>query len=142
MQGVTIRFVAQLVDVIKLAIIFLILSFSGARAITIDVPTGHVTTSTFFGAYLHHITIAFLYFTLLEGRSGQTVGKMIVKIKITKKVDYSSISYGAAALRTILRIIDLIAFIPPYLLGAALILASEYKQRLGDRVENTVVVQL
>jgi hypothetical protein len=40
-----------------------------------------------------------------------------------------------------LRIIDLIPFIAPYLFGAVLIWASEYKQRLGDRVANTVVIQ-
>jgi uncharacterized RDD family membrane protein YckC len=69
------------------------------------------------------------------------VGKMLVKIKVVKKADHSPITYGEAAVRTILRIIDLIPFIAPYLLGAALIWASEHKQRLGDRIANTVVVQ-
>ena len=87
------------------------------------------------------VIIAFLYFTLLEGRNGQTVGKMVVKIKVVRKEDNSSISYGEAATRTILRIIDLIPFIAPYLLAAVLIWSSEDKQRLGDRVAHTVVVQ-
>ena len=142
LQGVAIRFVAQLVDVIILAIIFLILGFSGAGTITINASTAQVSISPFFGTLiLIDIIIAFLYFTLLEGRNGQTVGKMIVKIKVVKKIDQSPISYGEAAVRTILRIIDLIPFIAPYLLGAVLIWASQYKQRLGDRVANTVVVQ-
>ncbi|MGZ4847157.1 MAG: RDD family protein [Halobacteriota archaeon] len=142
LQGVAIRFVAQLVDVIILAIIFLILSFSGAGTITIDASTAQVSVSPFFGALmLIDVIIAFLYFTLLEGRNGQTVGKMIVKIKVAKKADYSPITYGEAAVRTILRIIDLIPFIAPYLLGAVLIWASENKQRLGDRVANTIVIQ-
>jgi uncharacterized RDD family membrane protein YckC len=142
LQGVAIRFVAQLVDVIILVIIFLILSFSGAGTITIDASTAQASISPFFGALiLIDVITAFLYFTLLEGRNGQTVGKMIVKIKVAKKADYSPITYGEAAVRTILRIIDLIPFIAPYLLGAVLIWASEYKQRLGDRVANTVVIQ-
>jgi uncharacterized RDD family membrane protein YckC len=88
------------------------------------------------------VIIAFLYFTLLEGRNGQTIGKMLVKIKVVKQTDNSSISYGEAAVRTILRIIDLIPFIfAPYLLAAVLIWSSEKKQRLGDRVAHTVVVQ-
>jgi uncharacterized RDD family membrane protein YckC len=66
---------------------------------------------------------------------------MIVKIKVAKKADYSPITYSEAAVRTILRIIDLIPFIALYLLGAVLIWESEYKQRLGDRVANTVVIQ-
>jgi uncharacterized RDD family membrane protein YckC len=142
LQGVAIRFVAQLVDVIILAIIFWILSFSGAGTITIDASTAQVSLSPFFGALiLIDIIIAFLYFTLLEGRNGQTVGKMIVKIKVAKQADYSPITYGEAAVRTILRIIDLIPFFVPYLLGAVVIWASQHKQRLGDRVANTVVVQ-
>ena len=142
LQGVAIRFVAQLVDVIILAIIFLILGFSGAGTITINASTAQVSISPFFGALiLIDVIIAFLYFTLLEGRNGQTVGKMLVKIKVVKKEDHSPITYGEAAVRTILRIIDLIPFIAPYLLGAALIWASEHKQRLGDRIANTVVVQ-
>jgi uncharacterized RDD family membrane protein YckC len=142
LQGVAIRFVAQLVDVIILAIVFLILSFSGAGSITIDASTAQVSISPFFGPLiLIDVIIAFLYFTLLEGRNGQTVGKMIVKIKVAKKADYSPITYSEAAVRTILRIIDLIPFIALYLLGAVLIWESEYKQRLGDRVANTVVIQ-
>ena len=142
LQGVAIRFVAQLVDVIILAIIFLILGFSGAGTITINASTAQVSISPFFGTLiLIDIIIAFLYFTLLEGRNGQTVGKMIVKIKVVKKIDQSPISYGEAAVRTILRIIDLIPFIAPYLLGAVIIWASQHKQRLGDRIANTVVVQ-
>ena len=142
LQGVAIRFVAQLVDVIILASIFLILSFSGAGTITIDASTAQVSISPFFGALiLIDVIIAFLYFTLLEGRNGQTVGKMIVKIKVAKKADHSPITYSEAAVRTILRIIDLIPFIAPYLLGAVFIWASEHKQRLGDRVAHTVVIQ-
>ncbi|MDD1725957.1 MAG: RDD family protein, partial [Euryarchaeota archaeon] len=70
-----------------------------------------------------------------------TVGKMVVKIKVVRKGDNSSISYAEAAIRTILRIIDLIPFIAPYLLAAVLIWSSEDKQRLADRVAHTVVVQ-
>lgn len=87
------------------------------------------------------VIIAFLYFTILEGRNGQTVGKMVLKIKVVKQADNTSISYGEAAVRTILRIIDLIPFIAPYLLAAVLIWSSESKQRLGDRAARTVVVQ-
>ncbi len=141
-QGVAIRFVAQLIDVIILGIVFWILGFTGAGTITINASTVQVSISPFVGLLiLIDVIIAFLYFTLLEGRNGQTVGKMIVKIKVVKKADHSPITYGEAAVRTILRIIDLIPFIAPYLLGAVLIWASENKQRLGDRVANTVVIQ-
>jgi uncharacterized RDD family membrane protein YckC len=141
-QGVAIRFVAQLVDVIILGIIFWLLGFTGAGTITIDAATAQVSISPYFGALIViDIIIAFLYFTLLEGRNGQTVGKMIVKVKVVRKANYSPITYGEAAARTILRIIDLIPFVAPYLLAAVLIWSSGDKQRLGDRVAHTVVVQ-
>jgi len=140
-QGVAIRFVAQLVDVIILGVVFWLLGFTGAGTITIDAATAQVTISPLFGLLmLIDVIIAFLYFTVLEGWNGQTVGKMVVKIKVVRKEDHSSISYGEAAIRTILRIIDLIPFIAPYLLAAVLIWSSEDKQRLGDRVAHTVVV--
>jgi uncharacterized RDD family membrane protein YckC len=141
-QGVAIRFVAQLTDVIILGVVFWILSFTGAGTITIDASTAQVSTSPFLGPLiLIDVIIAFLYYTILEGRNGQTVGKMLVKIKVVKQADKSPISYGEAAVRTILRIIDLIPFVPPYLLAAVLIWSSENKQRLGDRVAHTIVVQ-
>jgi len=142
-QGVAIRFVAQLVDVIILGVVFWILGFTGAGTITVDASAAQVSISPFLGLLiLIEVIIAFLYFTILEGRNGQTIGKMVVKIKVVKKADNSSISYGEAAVRTILRIIDLIPFIAPYLLAAVLIWSSEDKQRFGDRVARTVVVQL
>jgi uncharacterized RDD family membrane protein YckC len=141
-QGVSIRFVAQLVDVIILGVIFWLLGFTGAGTITIDASTAQVSISPFLGLLiLIDVIIAFLYFTILEGRNGQTLGKMVVKIKVVKQSDNSSISYGEAAVRTVLRIIDLIPFIAPYLLAAVLIWSSENKQRLGDRVAHTIVVQ-
>jgi len=142
-QGVSIRFVAQLVDVIILGVVFWVLGFTGAGTITVDASAAQVSISPFFGLLIViDVIIAFLYFTLLEGRNGQTIGKMLVKIKVVKQTDNSSISYGEAAVRTILRIIDLIPFIfAPYLLAAVLIWSSEKKQRLGDRVAHTVVVQ-
>jgi len=108
-QGVAVRFVAQLVDVIILGVIFWILGFTGAGTITVDASTAQVSVSPFLGLLiLVDVIIAFLYFTILEGHNGQTVGKMLVKIKVVKQADNSSVSYGEAAVRTILRIIDLI----------------------------------
>ena len=142
-QGVAIRFVAQLIDIVILGVVFWILGFLGAATITIDASTGQTSVNPLFGAIiLIDFVIAFFYFTLLEGHFGQTVGKMAVRIKVVKVKGYSSISYGEAAVRTILRIIDLIPFVAPYLLGAVLIWSSDKRQRLGDRGAHTVVVQI
>jgi uncharacterized RDD family membrane protein YckC len=139
-QGVGIRFVAILIDGIILGIIGSILfALFGGSAITVDQVTNTATiTSTYWAILALELVIVFLYFTLLEGHGGQTVGKMVVKLRVVREADGSPIDYGAAAVRTILRIIDGI-FI--YLIGAILIWSSDKKQRLGDRVAHTIVVR-
>ncbi len=141
-QGVAVRFVGALVDSVILAVVFWALSFVGIATITIDATTGQTSVDPLFGVIiLVDLIIAFLYFTLLEGRYGQTIGKMALKMKVVRKADHSPIGYAEAAVRTILRIIDLIPFFAPYLVGAILIWSSDEKQRLGDRVAHTVVIQ-
>ena len=80
--------------------------------------------------------IYYAYFIVLEGTSGSTLGKRIMKLRVVK-VDGSRISMGDAAIRNVLRIIDGILF---YLVGAIIIWTSPDKQRLGDRVAKTIVV--
>jgi uncharacterized RDD family membrane protein YckC len=142
-QGVAIRFVAILIDTIIIAIVGGILSapFNAFGAVTNN--TSGTVTFSLSGALggLVSLAVFMLYFTLLEGRNGQTVGKMAVKIKVVREADGAPIDYSQAAVRTILRFLDLIPYGIPYLLGAILIWSSEEKQRLGDRVASTVVVK-
>jgi len=142
-QGVAIRFVAILIDTIIIAIIGGILS-APFNALTV-IPnsasgTATISLATAVGG-LVSLAVFVLYFTLLEGHYGQTVGKMAVKIQVVREADGAPIDYSEAAVRTILRFLDLIPFIIPYLLGALLIWSSEEKQRLGDRVAHTVVLK-
>jgi len=142
-QGVAIRFVALLIDGIILGIIGYILIFLFASsAITVDTSTGAVSFGpAYYAAVALVIVIELLYFTLLLGRYGQSVGMMAVKIKVVSQADSGQITYGAAFIRTILLYIDQIPYVIPFLLGAILIWTSDKKQRLGDRVAHTVVVK-
>lgn len=78
----------------------------------------------------------YVYFIVMEGTSGTTLGKRILKLRVVK-VDGSPLTMGDAAIRNVLRIIDGIF---GYLVGAILIWTSPDKQRLGDRVAKTIVV--
>ena len=142
-QGVAIRFVALLIDAIILGIISYILIFLfAASAITVDPSTGAVSIGpAYYAAIVLGILIELLYFTLLLGRYGQSVGMMVVKIKVVREADSGPITYGAAFIRTILLYIDEIPYAIPFLLGAILIWTSDKKQRLGDRVAHTVVLK-
>ncbi|MGZ7182288.1 MAG: RDD family protein [Halobacteriota archaeon] len=161
-QSVGIRFAATVIDVLVLGIISWILvsiaigaAFSTAAPIqpasqgNINATIAQVnsTVQQVSGALSAGITAAavitlivwFLYYTILEGRYGQTLGKYFCKIKVVKEDSGAPISYTEAAIRTILRIIDGIIY---YLIGALLIWTSEKRQRLGDRLAHTVVIQL
>jgi len=142
-KSVGIRFIAILIDTIIISIIGTIatLPLGTSTGITVDQQTRAISiASVYWIAVIIELIITFLYFTILEGRYGQTVGKIVLKLKVLK-ADGSPINYKDAAIRTILRIIDVIPFIVPYLLGAIFIWSSETKQRLGDRIARTVVVQ-
>jgi uncharacterized RDD family membrane protein YckC len=145
-QGVAIRFVATLIDIIIIAIISGVLTFPFRTPfVTVVNVTGTPSISTapnpfgWIGSIIS-LLIFFLYFILLEGAYGQTVGKMAVKIKVVRE-DGTKIDYADATVRNVLRIIDLIPWVVPYLLGAILIWSSDRKQRLGDHAGHTVVVK-
>jgi uncharacterized RDD family membrane protein YckC len=81
---------------------------------------------------------AFAYYTLMEGYLGQTVGKMLLGIKVVREDTGEVPGLGAAAIRTVLRIIDgLFA----YLVAFIAVLISGKNQRLGDMAANTLVVR-
>jgi uncharacterized RDD family membrane protein YckC len=79
-----------------------------------------------------------VYYFGLETRSGQTVGKRIMRVRVVS-VDGSRASARAVLLRTVGRILDVLpAF---YLVGwLALRRNSHPRQRLGDRLAQTTVV--
>jgi uncharacterized RDD family membrane protein YckC len=149
-QSVGIRFVATLIDVIIAGILAAFVVFPLQTPSQISVanvtnttafPTVSISSNPLAGlASVISVLIFFVYYFVLEGTYGQTVGKMAVKIKVLRD-DGSKISYADAAARNILRPIDLIPFIVPYLLGAILIWSSDTRKRLGDHVAHTIVVK-
>jgi uncharacterized RDD family membrane protein YckC len=128
-QGIWIRFIAFLIDSIVLALLI------GAMGSILGFSAYSQTAGWGFGLLSFIIFLA--YFTYLEGSKGQTIGKMVTKIKVVRE-DGGNINMTQAFTRTILRIIDgLLA----YLIGAILIWRSDKKQRLGDSIAQTVVVK-
>lgn len=78
-----------------------------------------------------------LYHLVLETATGRTVGKAVAGIAVRAE-EGGPASGRAVLVRTVLRVVD---WLPVgYLLGALSILASDERQRVGDRVAGTVVV--
>lgn len=76
-----------------------------------------------------------LYFALLEGAKGATIGKMMTGIRVRRK-DGGKISMVTAFLRHIGRIISAIIF----MLGFLLAFIDGKRQALHDKIANTMVL--
>ena len=78
------------------------------------------------------------YCVLIEWSLGQTLGKMLLGIKVVREDTGGVPGVKAAAIRTVLRIVDGIG---SYLVGFIAVLASHKNQRLGDMAAHTLVVR-
>jgi uncharacterized RDD family membrane protein YckC len=79
-----------------------------------------------------------VYFVLLEGRWGVTLGKLAAKIRVVDDQGGAP-GYWKAFLRTLLRVVEanpLIGGLP----AGIVVAMSEYRQRLGDMVAGTYVL--
>lgn len=85
------------------------------------------------------MVITVVYFIVLEGAFGATVGKIVLGIRV-RGLDGSRIGFGAAAIRNLARIVDAFPYVLPYLVGGIAATRSDTKQRFGDRWAKTVVV--
>ena len=132
-QGIGPRIAALIVDTIIILIVYMLVGFAMAGSFSFDY-TGAAAYPMIAASGL----IMLLYFILLEGLTGATIGKRLLKIKVVR-VDGSPCGIGPAVIRTLLRIIDGLPFF--YIIGMILIARSPMKQRLGDRVAKTVVIK-
>jgi uncharacterized RDD family membrane protein YckC len=130
------RVLAIIVDGLVLGVLFWVMSLlfgsSSAEGSAVSASLGTVGTFTY-------LIITFAYYALLEGYLGQTVGKMLLGIKVVREDNGEVPGLGAAAIRTVLRLIDVLPF--AYLVGFITVLISGKNQRLGDMAANTLVVR-
>ncbi len=86
---------------------------------------------------LTFLLIIFLYFVLLEGATGATLGKRLLGLRVVG-TDGQCPGIKRALIRNLLRAVDAL---PAFsILGAVLILRSPERARLGDRIAGTRVV--
>jgi uncharacterized RDD family membrane protein YckC len=130
------RVLAIIVDGLVLGVLFWVMSMIFG---TSSAEGGMASASLGTLGTLLYLILAFAYFTLLEGNRGQTLGKMLLGIKVVREDNGEVPGLGAAAIRTVLRLIDVLPF--AYLVGYISILISSKNQRLGDMAANTLVVR-
>ncbi len=139
-KGIGIRLLAHIVDGIPMLILFMVIGFFVVGL------TGEGKTADGFelqgGPAMLFFLLLFiagtLYFALLEAYwGGQTLGKKMARIKVTR-LDGSPISFGQALSRNLWRVVDGFLF---YLPGIISIWRSPLKQRIGDRMAETIVIK-
>lgn len=79
------------------------------------------------------------YMTLMEGKYGASLGKRIMRLRVVTEGG-SPVTLEAALIRNLLRFLDALPYVLPYLLGAIAASRSPMTQRFGDRLAETVVV--
>jgi uncharacterized RDD family membrane protein YckC len=106
--------------------------------VTADTGVRHWEATMPAAATVAYVVVVALYFVLLERYRGQTLGKMVVGIKVVSEATGAPPGLPAATVRTALRLVDGLA---SYLVAFIMVLATAKRQRLGDLAAHTVVVR-
>lgn len=80
------------------------------------------------------------YMTLAEATVGASLGKFLVGVRV-RRADGGRLTVTGAVVRNLLRLIDALPYLIPYLVGGVAVARSPQRQRLGDRAAGTVVVR-
>jgi uncharacterized RDD family membrane protein YckC len=130
------RVVATVVDGLLFALAYVVLAVAmgtivptGPWSWWVDVP---VAATVAYGVAI------VLYYVLMEGLLGQTVGKLVCDIRVVDGDTGRLPGLGKATLRTVLRLVDGLF---DYLVAFVVVLASGNRRRLGDMAAGTLVVR-
>ncbi len=131
------RIGAQLID---LGIVFLMFFLVGTAVATRTgglTPTGFEVTGVPALYILGIVSLAaLLYFWVLEGAFGATLGKAICNLRV-RRATGNPCGFGPSLVRNLLRPVD---YFPFFLFGLIAVLKTARQQRLGDLAAKTVVV--
>src|SRR6266550_413510 len=82
-----------------------------------------------------------IYFVVLEGFwGGRTIGKRALGIRVVMDTG-RAVTIGAVAVRKLLRVIDFLFPLAPFIPGILLVLLTKSHKRLGDMAAGTIVVR-
>lgn len=137
--GVWVRFFALVLDFVLLSAVFFPVT-RAVKGVWLMQPADHrwsygwLVTDPLCLAFLVGI---FLYFSLLEGLAGGTVGKRVLGLRVVRP-DGDRPGFGRGLVRNLCRLVDALPALN--ILGVVLIATSREKARFGDRVAGTRVV--
>lgn len=86
------------------------------------------------------IGLPILYFVVLQGLKGFTLGKLMLGLRVVKDDGTSPPGIGRAFGRWFLYIADGFPYLIPYLTGFVVAMVNKQNKRIGDMVASTLVV--
>ena len=132
------RIVAALIDfVIVVVMYFIMAALFGDVGSSSDGDGSSFNVSLSGLPFIVYLVLVLGYYFVFESRKGQTVGKMVMGLKVVPIE--GDLTPQKVLIRTVLRIIDSLPFL--YLVGFVVMLTSARKQRIGDMAAGTVVVK-
>lgn len=134
--GILRRGLALVLDFIFFCVVFFPITYL-VKGVWLMQPQDHLW-SIFDPICAVFLVIIFLYFVLLEGFLGFTLGKLIVGIRVAN-TDGGKITLKQSVIRNFGRLVDGIFF---NLVGIVIICKSPLNQRFGDKIAKTVVCQV
>ena len=129
------RVLATIVDAMVLGVLFAVMTILFGES-----STGGTSVSFSMGTFptLGFFILAMAYYILMEGYLGQTLGKMLLGIKVIREDTGEVPGIKAAAIRSVLRVVDGLF---SYLVAFVTVQISRKNQRLGDMAAHTLVVR-
>ncbi len=134
------RFAALVIDFVVLSMIFFPVT-RAVKGVWIMTSEEHLWDYGWFVTdplCIVFLVIIVLYFVLLEGIPGATIGKLISGLKVVGE-DGRNPGLKRAGVRNLLRIVDALPVLN--ILGVVLILNSPERARFGDRIAGTRVIK-
>ncbi len=140
--GIGSRGTAAAIDAaISIGTLFVLALILGVAAAYTGLRVGRINPSAAWIEAVYVIAVFVVnwgYYVIFEGIwDGQTPGKRIMKLRVVRDGGFS-ITFGASAIRNLLRVVDAIGL---YLVGIVVALTNSSRKRLGDIVAGTFVVK-
>lgn len=134
------RFLALLVDLLLFCVLFLPIT-RAVKGVWIMAPGDHRWVKGLFVTdplCIAFLIFMFLYFVLLEGLVGATLGKWALGLRVVCEDGGGKPGLARSALRNVLRLVDGLPALN--IIGVVLILRSAERARFGDRIAGTRVI--
>ena len=130
------RVAAAFIDFMIYSIIAFVIGFFSGETFSGESGSGYSIGFTLTGLPALLVMITWLLlFPIIEGITGRTIGKKLFKLKVIKE-NFSSASVGTSFVRHLFDVIDVV-----FLVGLIVATTNARKQRIGDLVAKTFVVE-